>query len=143
MYRDSRGTGRGSRRIRRPDGACVGAVRRRRNDGSAVRAGSVAAGTDHGRWWASAPLESNYDPCADSSTVSVMIEGGTGSSPIQAPMFHRGTFLGTGTWTAYGFTSLDESGQAVTPSSCAIGGARTARHATTASSQPCDTTGTE
>ena len=61
-----------------------------------------------GRSWASAPLESNYDSCADLSTVLVMIEGGTGSSPIQALMFHRGTFLGTGTWKAYGFTSLDE-----------------------------------
>ena len=62
-----------------------------------------------GRSWASAPLESNYDSCADLSTVLVMIEGGTGSSPIQALMFHRGIFLGTGTWKAYGFTSLDEN----------------------------------
>ena len=62
-----------------------------------------------GRSWASAPLESNFDSCADLSTVLVMIEGGTGSSPVQALMFHRGTFLGTGTWKAYGFTSLDES----------------------------------
>jgi hypothetical protein len=62
-----------------------------------------------GRRWASSPLESNYDPCADLSTVLVMIEGGTGSSPIQALMFHRGTFLGTGTWNAYGFTSLDKA----------------------------------
>ena len=30
-----------------------------------------------GRSWASAPLESNYDSCADLSTVLVMIEGGT------------------------------------------------------------------
>ncbi|MGV9800465.1 LppP/LprE family lipoprotein [Mycobacterium sp. NPDC003449] len=36
-----------------------------------------------------------------------MIEGGTGSSPVAALMFHRGTFLGTGTSKAYGFTSLD------------------------------------
>lgn len=60
-----------------------------------------------GRRWASSPLESNYDPCADLSTVLVTIEGGTGSSPIQALMFHHGTFLGTGTWKAYGSTSLD------------------------------------
>ena len=60
-----------------------------------------------GRRFASAPLESNYDPCADLSTVLVTIEGATGSSPIQALMFHRGEFLGTGTWKAYGFTSLD------------------------------------
>ena len=62
-----------------------------------------------GRRWASSPLESNYDPCAELSTVLVTIEGGTGSSPIQALMFHHGTFLGTGTWKAYGFTSLDKA----------------------------------
>ena len=45
-----------------------------------------------GRRFASAPLESNYDPCADLSTVLVTIEGATGSSPIQALMFHRGEF---------------------------------------------------
>ena len=66
-----------------------------------------------GRRFASAPLESNYDPCADLSTVLVTIEGATGSSPIQALMFHRGEFLGTGTWKAYGFTSLDS--EASTP----------------------------
>ncbi len=62
-----------------------------------------------GRRFASAPLESNYDPCADLSAVLVTIEGATGSSPIQALMFHRGQFLGTGTWKAYGFTSLDQT----------------------------------
>ncbi|QZH62661.1 LppP/LprE family lipoprotein [Mycolicibacterium farcinogenes] len=60
-----------------------------------------------GRRWAGAPLQSNYNPCADLSAILVGIEGGTASSPIQALMFHRGTFLGTGTWKAYGFTSLD------------------------------------
>jgi hypothetical protein len=61
-----------------------------------------------GRPWAPAPLESNYDPCADLSTILVMIEGATGSSPVQALMFRRGAYFGTGTWKAYGFTSLDE-----------------------------------
>jgi hypothetical protein len=37
----------------------------------------------------------------------VTVQGATGSSPIQGLMFHRGTFLGTGTSKAYGFTSLD------------------------------------
>jgi hypothetical protein len=58
--------------------------------------------------WDPIPLESNYDPCADLSTILVTIDGATGSSPIQALMFHRGAYLGTGTWKAYGFTSLDE-----------------------------------
>jgi hypothetical protein len=57
--------------------------------------------------WNGTPIDSNYNPCADLSTVLVMIEHGTGSSPMQALMFHRGTYLGTGTSKAYGFTSLD------------------------------------
>jgi len=40
---------------------------------------------------------SNYDPCADLSTVLITIERATGSSPMQALMFHRGVFLGTRT----------------------------------------------
>ena len=36
-----------------------------------------------------------------------MIQGGTASSPVQALMFYRGTYLGTGTSKAYGFTSLN------------------------------------
>jgi hypothetical protein len=57
--------------------------------------------------WESTPLYSNYNPCADLSTILVMIERGTGSSPMQALMFHRGEYLGTGTSQAYGFTSLN------------------------------------
>jgi LppP/LprE lipoprotein len=60
-----------------------------------------------GRGWDDTPVGSNYDPCADLSTILVMIEGGTGSSPVQALMFHRGQYLGTGTSKAYGFTSLN------------------------------------
>lgn len=60
-----------------------------------------------GRDWGSAPVEGNYDPCADLSTILVVIRGGTGSSPVQALMFHRGSYLGTATAKAYGFTSLD------------------------------------
>jgi hypothetical protein len=32
-----------------------------------------------GRGWDGAPVASNYDACADLSTILVMIEGGTGS----------------------------------------------------------------
>jgi hypothetical protein len=60
-----------------------------------------------GRGWQSTPIGSDYNPCADLSTILVMIQGGTASSPVQALMFHRGTYLGTGTSRAYGFTSLD------------------------------------
>jgi LppP/LprE lipoprotein len=60
-----------------------------------------------GRGWQNTPIGSDYNPCADLSTILVMIQGGTASSPVQALMFHRGTYLGTGTSKAYGFTSLD------------------------------------
>src|SRR5690606_15963239 len=60
-----------------------------------------------GRPWSRTPVASNYEPCADLSTILVMTEDGTGSSPVQALMFHRGQYLGTGTSKAYGFTELD------------------------------------
>jgi hypothetical protein len=60
-----------------------------------------------GRGWDGTPIAANYDPCANLSTILVTIQGGTGSSPIQALMFHRGAYLVTGTSKAYGFTSLN------------------------------------
>lgn len=60
-----------------------------------------------GSEWDSSPVGSNYDPCADLSTILVTVAGGTGSSPIQAMMFHRGAYLGTGTSQAYGLTSVN------------------------------------
>lgn len=59
--------------------------------------------------WSSVPVDSNYDSCADLSTMVVTIEGGTGSSPEQALMFHRGEFLGTGTLKSYAFTAIDHT----------------------------------
>lgn len=58
--------------------------------------------------WYPQPLEGNYDPCATLSTALVTIEGATGSSPVQALMFHDGEYLGTGTSRAYGLTSWNE-----------------------------------
>ena len=62
-----------------------------------------------GMAWNSTPIDSNYNPCADLSTVLVMIDKGTASSPVQALMFHHGEYLGTGTSKAYGFTSLNKA----------------------------------
>ncbi|MFE4502262.1 LppP/LprE family lipoprotein [Rhodococcus sp. NPDC056743] len=59
------------------------------------------------RSWSPRSIGSNFDPCADLSTILVTIEGATGSSPMQALMFHRGEYLGTGTLDARGFTSID------------------------------------
>ncbi|MCV7281767.1 LppP/LprE family lipoprotein [Mycolicibacterium flavescens] len=60
-----------------------------------------------GAKWDPTPVASNYDPCATLSTILVTVEGATGSSPVQALMFHHGEFVGTGTAKAHGFTSLD------------------------------------
>ncbi|WP_206490551.1 LppP/LprE family lipoprotein [Rhodococcus sp. KRD162] len=69
--------------------------------------GQLQAEPITGREWSTTPIASNYDPCADLSTILVTVEGATGSSPVQALMFHRGEYLGTGTSKAYGFTDLD------------------------------------
>lgn len=64
-------------------------------------------GTD---WnWSSSPttLEGNFNPCATLSTALVTVEGATASSPITALMFNHGTYLGTATSKAYGFTRLN------------------------------------
>ena len=60
-----------------------------------------------GRDWSGIPKGSNYDPCAELSTILVTVLGGTGSSPTQALMFHRGEYVGPATPTAYGSTGLD------------------------------------
>ena len=59
--------------------------------------------------WSSEPrsFDGNFNPCATLSTALVPIEGGTGSSPTTALMFHNGHYLGTATSEAYGFTSLN------------------------------------
>jgi hypothetical protein len=57
----------------------------------------LSPGSNTGRCWATEPTASNFDACRDLSTILVTIEGATGSSPVQALMFHRGEYLGTGT----------------------------------------------
>lgn len=60
-----------------------------------------------GRAFATTPIGGSFDPCATLSTALVTVEGGTGSSPTQALMFHDGQYLGTGTSKAYGFTEYN------------------------------------
>ncbi|WP_080731780.1 LppP/LprE family lipoprotein [Rhodococcoides fascians] len=69
--------------------------------------GQLPAEPITGRQWSTTPVASNFDSCADLSSILVTVEGATGSSPVQAMMFHRGEYLGTGTSEAYGFTDLD------------------------------------
>jgi hypothetical protein len=52
---------------------------------------------------------SNYNPCADLSTVLITIGAATAGSPMQAMMFHRGVFLGTGTVRDYSFMTLNRA----------------------------------
>lgn len=78
------------------------------DEATAVRAAlaQLAPDSKTGRPWNSTPEDSNYDPCADLSAVLVTVQDATNSSPDQALMFHRGTFVGTATPTAYPFTNL-------------------------------------
>lgn len=90
-----------------PDAAT--AVRSAITQMPAPQIASTTSATD-ARWSSSVwQPDSNYDPCTDLSTVLITIEGATGSSPMQAMMFHRGTFLGTGTVKDYPFISLDKA----------------------------------
>ena len=60
-----------------------------------------------GKDWDSKSQFSNYDPCADLSAVVLTVQDATHSSPDQALLFHRGTFVGTATPQAYPFTRLE------------------------------------
>jgi hypothetical protein len=71
-----------------------------------VRSLPPYAGTN---WaWSADPIGGNFNPCATLSTALVTVEGATGSSPVTALMFHNGTYSGTATSKAYGFTSLNQ-----------------------------------
>ncbi|CAM3106327.1 hypothetical protein BST27_17435 [Mycobacterium intermedium] len=60
-----------------------------------------------GKPWDSKPQSSNYNPCADLSAVVLTVQGATASSPDLALLFHRGTYVGTATPSAYPFTELE------------------------------------
>nr|WP_239655033.1 LppP/LprE family lipoprotein [Mycobacterium riyadhense] len=64
--------------------------------------------TKTGQPWNPRPESSNYGPCDDLSAVVVTVQDATRSSPDQALMFHRGTFVGTATPKAYPFTQIEE-----------------------------------
>lgn len=64
------------------------------------------------------PFDSNFDPCAALSWITVTLEGATASSPYHILLFHNGEYLGTATAKAYGFSPkvsrVDDSEIAVT-----------------------------
>jgi hypothetical protein len=75
----------------------------------AVRSLPTYPGTDRAWDADSRTFEGNFDPCATLSTALVTVERATGSSPTTALMFHSGTYLGTATSKAYGFTSFNDA----------------------------------
>jgi LppP/LprE lipoprotein len=52
-------------------------------------------------------MSGNFDPCATLSVALASVERGTGSSPWQALLFHKGQYVGTATSKPYAFTSLN------------------------------------
>jgi hypothetical protein len=59
------------------------------------------------KYWNSAPIASNYDPCADLSAVLVTTEGSGPNGPVLVFLFHRGQYFGTATQKAYKATTLN------------------------------------
>lgn len=51
---------------------------------------------------------SGYEPCASLSWETLMIEGGTSSSPFHIMLFNHGEYLGTATAKPYGFAPTIE-----------------------------------
>ena len=51
---------------------------------------------------------SGYDPCASLSWETLMIEGGSSSSPFHIMLFNHGEYLGTATAKPYGFAPTIE-----------------------------------
>lgn len=65
-------------------------------------------GLESARWDAANADYSGYDPCAPLSWSLVTLEYATVSSPTAILLFHNGTYLGTATEEAYGFTPAVE-----------------------------------
>ncbi len=54
--------------------------------------------------WAPEQAElENYDNCAALSWILITARGGTVSTPWQIILFHQGEFIGTATYTSFGF----------------------------------------
>lgn len=51
---------------------------------------------------------SQFNPCAELSWQTIIIEGGTASSPFHIMLFHKGDYLGTATAEPYGFSPTVE-----------------------------------
>jgi hypothetical protein len=81
--------------------------------GEEAAAAGIAAlqpvpGLEGKKWVAANDGYSGYDACAALSWSIVTLEGATVSTPTQILLFHKGTYIGTATSTAYGFTPAVE-----------------------------------
>lgn len=73
----------------------------------------IPADAKTGKPWNPNPESSNYGPCDDLSAVVVTVQDATRSSPDQALLFHRGTFVGIATPKAYPFTEIEDPASTV------------------------------
>jgi serine/threonine-protein kinase len=53
--------------------------------------------------------DGNFDSCASLSAVYITIAEGTGSTPAQVLLFHKGSYVGPATPKPHSFTSIDPS----------------------------------
>jgi serine/threonine-protein kinase len=53
--------------------------------------------------------DGNFDSCASLSAVYITIARGTGSTPVQVLLFHKGSYVGPATPRPHSFTSIDPS----------------------------------
>jgi hypothetical protein len=53
--------------------------------------------------------ESNFDPCAALSYARLDTQLATASSPVQVMLFHQGSYIGTATECAFGFTTITDT----------------------------------
>jgi hypothetical protein len=87
-----------------PEPAACGPASGQEAAASGIAALPAPAGLESAVWDAANADYSGYDPCADLSWSLVTLEYATVSSPTAVLLFHDGSYLGTATSKAYGFT---------------------------------------
>jgi len=87
-----------------PEPAACGPASGQEAAASGIAALPAPAGLESAVWDAANADYSGYDPCADLSWSLVTLEYATVSSPTAVLLFHDGSYLGTATSEAYGFT---------------------------------------
>ncbi|NQX35183.1 LppP/LprE family lipoprotein [Herbiconiux sp. VKM Ac-2851] len=91
-----------------PEPAACGPASGQEAAASGIAALPAPAGLEGIPWDAANADYSGYDPCAALSWSLVTLEGATASTPTAVLLFHSGSYLGTATEKAYGFTPTVE-----------------------------------